>query len=174
MPEHGFSGNVRIGDLKGSYTDDSGVTIKCGISNAYIHNCNIGSDVLIINVGDYIANYDIEDNVVIKNCGKIHMEGESTFGNGTVVAVLNENGARSVTIWDKLSAHVAYIIALYRHRIAAVKKIEQMVADYSKKIRSDRGVINHNTVVINCRHIKNVKIGPFSKLEGVISPARDR
>jgi hypothetical protein len=50
-----------------------------------------------------------------------------------------------------------------------VKKIEQMVADYSEKIRSDRGVINHNTVVINCRHIKNVKIGPFSKLEGVIS-----
>jgi hypothetical protein len=164
-----FSGNVRIGDLKGSYTDDSGVTIKCGISNAYIHNCNIGSDVLIINVGDYIANYDIEDNVVVKNCGKIHMEGESTFGNGTVVAVLNENGARSVTIWDKLSAHVAYIIALYRHRIAAVKKIEQMVADYSEKIRSDRGVISHDTVIINCRHIKNVKIGPFSKLEGVIS-----
>ncbi len=164
-----FSGNVLIGDLKGSYTDNSGVTFKCGISNAHIHNCNIGSDVLIANVGDYIANYDIEDNVVIKNSGKIYTEGESTFGNGTEVAVLNETGGRSVTIWDKLSAQVAYIIALYRHRADAVKKIEQMVAEYSKKIRSDRGVISHHTSIINCCHIRNVKMGPFSRLEGVIS-----
>jgi carbonic anhydrase/acetyltransferase-like protein (isoleucine patch superfamily) len=164
-----FSGNVLIGDLKGSYTDKSGVTMQCGISNAHIHNCNIGSDVLIVNIGDYIANYDIEDNVVIKNCGKIHTEGESAFGNGTEVAVLNEAGGRSVTIWDKLSAQQAYIIALYRHRAKAVKKIEQMVADYSKKVTSDRGVISRESLIINCRHIRNVKIGPYSKVEGAMS-----
>ena len=48
-----------------------------------LHNCTIGSNVIINNIGDYIANYNIEDNVVIKNCGKIHTEGISSFGNGT-------------------------------------------------------------------------------------------
>ena len=143
--------------------------MQCGISNAHIHNCNIGSDVLIVNIGEYIANYNIEDNVIIKNCGKIHTEGESSFGNGTEVAVLNEAGGRSVTIWDKLSAQQAYIIALYRHRAKAVKKIGQMVMDYSKKITSDHGVINRESQIINCRHIRNVKIGPYSKVEGAMS-----
>ena len=107
----------------------------------HIHNCEIGSDVLISNIGDYIANYRIEDDVVIKNCGKIQTEGVSTFGNGTQVAVLNETGGRSVRIWDKLSAHQAYIIALYRHRYKAIRNIEKMVTDYSESVSSDRGII---------------------------------
>ena len=65
----------------------------------------------------------------------------STFGNGTEVAVLNETGGRSVKIWDRLSAHEAYIIALYRHRSKAIEKIENMVADYSKSLSSDKGTI---------------------------------
>ena len=74
-----FSGDIKLGIFKKSFTDESGVTIKCGISNAHIHNCTIGSNVLINNIGDYIANYNIEDEVVIKNCGKIHTEGISSF-----------------------------------------------------------------------------------------------
>ena len=164
-----FSGAIKIGEFKKTFTDESGVSIRCGISNAHIHNCNIGSNVLISNIGDYIANYNIEDDVVIKNCGKIHTKGKSTFGNGTEVAVLNEAGGRSVKIWDQLSAHAAYIIALYRHRDIAIRKIEGMVAEYSKSVSSDRGTISHNTIIFNCRDIKNVKFGPYSHVEGAIS-----
>lgn len=164
-----FSGNVTLGSLKGSYTDESGVSIKCGISNAHIHNCNIGSDVLISNIGDYIANYDIEDNVIIKDCGKIHTEGRSSFGNGTEVAVLNETGGRSVKMWDRLSAHEAYIIALYRHRSKAIAKIEQMVTGYSESISSEKGVISNHSKILNCRTIRNVRLGPYSKIEGSMS-----
>ena len=114
-----FSGDIRLGIFGKSYSDESGVSISSGINNAQLHNCTIGSDVAIINTGDYIANYIIEDDVVIKNCGKISTEGISTFGNGTEVTVLNETGGRAVKIWDRLSAHEAYIIALYRHRSKA-------------------------------------------------------
>ena len=48
----------------------------------------------LYNVRDYIANYIIGDEAVIRNCGKIHTEGLTSFGNGTSVAVLNETGAR--------------------------------------------------------------------------------
>lgn len=163
-----FSGEVKLGRFRKILTDESGVSIRCGISNAHIHNCEIGSDALICNIGDYLANYMVEDDVVIKNCGKIHIEGKSTFGNGTEVAVLNETGGRSVRIWDQLSAQQAYIMALYRHRAKAVKKMEQMITGYSKSISSDRGTIGTGSRILSCRHIRNVKIGPFSNIEGCI------
>ena len=164
-----FSGDVKLGVFSKNLTDESGICIRSGISNAHLHNCSIGSDVVINNIGDYIANYNIEDDVVIRNCGKITTEGISTFGNGTEVAVLNEAGGRSVKIWDQLSAHQAYIIALYRHRIQAVKKIEQMVTDYSKSISSETGTIGRNSRILDCRNIRNARIGPFSRIEGAIS-----
>jgi carbonic anhydrase/acetyltransferase-like protein (isoleucine patch superfamily) len=164
-----FSGDVSLGIFTTSFKDKSGVSIKSGITNAHIHNCSVGSNVLINNIGDYIANYNIEDNVVIRNCGKIQTEGESSFGNGTEVAVLNETGGRSVRIWDRLSAHEAYIIALYRHRSKAIGKIEKMVAEYSGALSSPMGNISHDSRIINCRNIRNVRFGPYSCVEGAIS-----
>ena len=129
----------------------------------------MGSNVLIINIGDYIANYTIEDDVIIKNCGRINAEGVSSFGNGTEVAVLNETGGRSVRIWDRLSAHQAYITALYRHRVKAIKKMEEMVTDYSKSVSSDTGIIGTGSHIFCSRDIRNVRIGPFSEIDGAIS-----
>jgi len=163
-----FSGDVRLGTFTKIFTEESGVSFRSGIQNAHIHNCDIGSDVLISNVGDYLANYSIERDVIIKNCGKIHTEGVSSFGNGTEVAVLNETGGRSVRIWDQLSAQQAYIIALYRHRIKAIRKMEEMISEYSRSGSSDKGTIGRGSRILSCRHIRNVRIGPFSHIEGSI------
>jgi hypothetical protein len=164
-----FSGDIRLGVFKEPFIDESGVSIPSGIMNARLHNCTIGSDVIISNIGDYIANYNIEDKVVIKNCGKIHTEGISSFGNGTDVAVLNETGARSVRMWDRMSAHEAYIIALYRHRGEAISIIEKMVDDYTALHSSSTGTISHNSGIFNCSNIRNVKVGPFSRIEGAMT-----
>lgn len=163
-----FSGDIKLGEFIKTFTDDSGVSTRSGISNAHLHNCTVGSNVLIANIGDYIANYIIEDDVVIKNCGKIHTQGKTTFGNGTEVAVLNETGGRSVRIWDRLSAHEAYIIALYRHRVKAISKIEEMVREYSASVSSSYGTIARNTKILNSRDIRNVRFGPFCRIDGVI------
>jgi hypothetical protein len=164
-----FSGDIYLGVFSKSYTDESGVVFPGGLMNARIHNCSVGSDVIISNIGDYIGNYNIEDNVVIRNCGKIHTEGTSTFGNGTEVSVLNETGARSVKMWDRLSAHEAYIIALYRHRIRAVEIIGKMVDDYTATITSRQGTISHGSRIFNCNTIRNVRVGPFSFIEGSLT-----
>jgi hypothetical protein len=164
-----FSGDITLGVFNEPFIDESGVSIPSGIRNARLHNCTIGSNVVINNIGDYIANYDIEDKVVIKNCGKIRTEGISSFGNGTKVNVLNETGGRAVKIWDRLSAHEAYIIALYRHRKIAVERIEKMVDDYSSSNSSDRGNIGISSRIFNSSNIRNVKFGPFSNVEGAIT-----
>lgn len=163
-----FSGEIRLGVFAKTFLDESGVTINSGIFNSRLHNCTIGSNVIIENTGDYIANYVIEDDVVIKNCGKITTEGISTFGNGTVVAVLNETGGRAVKIWDRLSAHEAYVVALYRHRKNAVNIIEKLIDDYSSSLASCNGTIGYNSRILNCSTIRNVRVGPFSHFEGAI------
>ncbi len=163
-----FSGRIRLGVFNEPFVDESGVSIPGGILNARLHNCTIGSDVIINNIGDYIANYNIEDKVVIKNCGKIHTEGSSSFGNGTSVNVLNETGGRAVKIWDRLSAHQAYIIALYRHRSKAIKMIEKMIDDYTLSNSSHTGTIGHNSRIFNCSNIRNVKTGPYTRIEGAM------
>ena len=164
-----FSGDIRLGVFNEPFIDESGVSIQSGILNARLHNCNVGSNVVISNIGDYIANYNIEDKVVIKNCGKIRTEGISAFGNGTSVNVLNETGGRAVKMWDRLSAHEAYIIALYRHRSEAVRIIEALVDDYSLNHSSSTGTIGQNSIIINSSNIRNVKFGPFSRVEGAIT-----
>jgi hypothetical protein len=164
-----FSGDIFLGIFNEPYIDGSGVSIPSGILNARLHNCTIGSNVIINNIGDYIANYHIGDNVVIKNCGKIHTEGITSFGNGTSISVLNETGGRAVKMWDRLSAHEAYIIALYRHRLHAVQIIEQMVDNYSSSHSSGTGTIGSNSRIFSCNNIRNVKFGPFSHAEGVMT-----
>jgi len=164
-----FSGDIKLGVFDKPFVDESGVSIPAGILNARLHNCTVGSNVVINNIGEYIANYTIEDKAVIINCGKIYTEGVSKFGNGTNVAVLNEAGGRMVKIWDRLSAHEAYIIALYRHRSKTVKVLEKMIDDYSNSVASDKGIVRRNSRVINCNNVRNVKVGPYSRIEGAVS-----
>jgi len=163
-----FSGKVRLGIFNKSFSDESGVRINSGIVNAQIHNCTIGDNVSINNIRDYIANYTIENDVVIRNCGRINTEGKSSFGNGTLVAVLSETGARAVRIWDRLSAHQAYIVAMYRHRTDSINKLEQMTMGYTALVSSETGTIGQNSTIHNCNNIRNVKLGPYSRIDGAI------
>ncbi len=164
-----FSGNIYLDGFSDDYEDEAGVSFPCGIFNTKLHNCRVGANAMISNTGDYIANYDIGPNVVIRNCGRISTEGKTSFGNGQSVAVLNETGGRAVKMWDRLSAHEAYIIALYRHRREAVDIIEGMVDDYAASIASDRGTIGHHSRLINCNTIKNVRFSPYSRAEGAMT-----
>jgi hypothetical protein len=161
-----FSGNVEIGELKETIAFHGGVKKPAGISQATIHNCKIGNNVYINNISTYIANYIIEDNVVIDNVDLLAVEQESSFGNGTEVAVVNEAGGREIPIYDHLSAHTAYVIAFYRHRPKVIENLQKMIAAYTKSVTSSMGLLAKGAKLINCRIIKNVKVGPASVIEG--------
>ena len=161
-----FCGNVRLGAFEKQVSFFGGVTKPTGISNATIHNCTIGNNVYINQVRNYIANYVIEDDVVIDNIDLLAVEGESSFGNGTEVTVVNEAGGREIPIYDDLSAHTAYIIAFYRHRAKLIEKLRKMIAEYTASVTSSTGLVAKDSKIINCRIIKNVKVGPASVIEG--------
>lgn len=65
-----------------------------GLRHVTLHNCEIGDDVLIENVPNYIANYRIGNDSFIQNVNILVVDGKSKFGNGTEVSVLNETGGR--------------------------------------------------------------------------------
>jgi len=95
------------------------------------------------------------------------VEGQSSFGNGTEVAVVNEAGGREISIYDELSAHTAYVMAFYRHRPKVIENLQKMIAHYTASVTSSEGLVAKGAKLINCRIIKNVKIGPSSVIEGV-------
>ena len=162
-----FFGQVKLGVFEKQVSFFGGVEKPSGISNATIHNCTIGNNVYINQARNYIANYVIEDDVVIDNIDLLAVEGESGFGNGTEVTVVNESGGREIPIYDRLSAHTAYVIAFYRHCPEVIEKLQKMIADYTASVTSPMGVVSRGARLINCRIIKNVKIGPASVIEGV-------
>ncbi|NLZ73373.1 MAG: DUF4954 family protein, partial [Bacteroidales bacterium] len=94
------------------------------------------------------------------------VDGETSFGNGVSAAVLNETGGREVLITDNLSAHQAYITALYRHRPELSQRIKEMAQKYARKVISDRGRIGDNVRICNTGSIVNVKIGDYANVSG--------
>ncbi len=161
-----FSGDVKLGIFEKQVSFFGGVRKQAGITNATIHNCTIGNNVYINHVRNCIANYVIEDDVVIDNIDLLAVEGQSSFGNGTEVAVVNEAGGREIPIYDHLSAHTAYVIAFYRHRPKVIEKLRKLVADYAASVTRSVGLVGKGARLINCRTIRNVKIGPASVIEG--------
>jgi hypothetical protein len=164
-----FSGPVSIGLLKKKITLFGGVGKNAGVYDASIHNCKLGDNVYISNIKNYIANYDIGDNVIIDNVALLAIEGKTSFGNGVEVTVINEAGGREVPIYDHLSSHVAYIIALYRHRKAVVKNLKKMIAEYVKSVTSSIGVIGDGAKIVNSDTLKNIKVGPCAIIDGADS-----
>ena len=169
-PEHifhtRFSGKIRMGVFEKSFTLPGGFKKHSGLRHVSLHNCTLGNNVLIENVSNYIANYSIGNDTFIQNVNVILVDGKSSFGNGTEVSVLNETGGREVPIYNKMSAHLAYIIAMYRHRPILIEKLKKMIDDYASDVSSETGYIGENVSIINTGTIKNVCIGDCCTING--------
>jgi len=162
-----FSGDVRMGVFEKEVTFFGGVRKHTGIFNTTIHNCRIGNNVYIGQIRNYIANYVIEDDVVIENVDLMTVDGVSSFGNGTLVCVLNETGGRELPIYDHLSAHLAYILALYRHKPSVIDKIKAMIGRYAQSVSSNMGTIAEHARLTNCRTLHNIRVGAHARLDGI-------
>lgn len=126
----------------------------------------MGDNCCIENVKNYIANYEIGAYTFIENVDIILVDRKSRFGNGVEVSVLNETGGREVMIHDRLSAHQAYIMALYRHRPQLIERMKALVEAYADEHASDRGTIGSHVTIVNSGYIKNVRIGDHCEIEG--------
>ncbi|MBE6303865.1 MAG: DUF4954 family protein [Bacteroidales bacterium] len=161
-----FSGNIRLGTFEYEFTLPGGIKKHSAIRNATLHNVTVGNNCLIENVKNYIANYNIGNYAFIENVDIIFVDGKSSFGNGVEVAVLNETGGREVYIHDRLSAHQAYMMALYRHRPRLIENMRAIIEKYATENSSATGEIGDNVTIVDSGYIKNVRIGEYCEIEG--------
>ena len=161
-----FSGNIRLGSFRKVFELPGGMRKHSGIYYATLHNVTVGDDCCIENVKNYIANYNIGRGTFIENVDIILTDGQSTFGNGVEVSILNETGGREVIIYDSLSAQAAYIMAMYRHRPEMIARLKSMVKSYVASVTSSVGHIGEDVVIADSGYIKNVRIGDCCQIEG--------
>ncbi len=161
-----FSGNVCLGVFSEEFLLAGGITKHSGLSYVTLHNVTVGDNCCIEYVKNYIANYIIGEHTLIANVDMLLVDGKTAFGNGTEVSVLNETGGREVMIYDRLSAHQAYIMALYRHRPALIGQMKKIVCAYADSVTSETGTIGNDVVIMNSGSIKNVRIGDCCRIEG--------
>ena len=161
-----FSGVVKLGVFDAEFTLPGGIRKHSGLRHVTLHNVVVGDNCCIENIQNYIANYEIGNDTFIENVDIILVDGLTTFGNGVEVAVLNETGGREVLINDKLSAHQAYILALYRHRPELINRLKEITDYYSNKHASATGTIGSHVMILNTGSIKNVRIGDYCHVCG--------
>lgn len=150
-----FAGAVSIGI--------SGHGTESGIENARLENCVIGDYALIRNIGMHIRECRIGRGAHILSTAAIEFEPEAMCGVGTEVAVLDETGSRSVTIYPGLSAQGALLAA--REPKWRERHLQPLI---DEKLEEYRPVhkIGDNARVENCGILHNVIVDNEVKVIG--------
>ncbi len=161
-----FKGNIKIGKLNGKVDIGDGIERACGIYRAKLNNVNIGDNCYIADVKGWISNADIDDNVVIENVGDIKCTGETTFGNGNPIEVLNEGGGRELKITTKTSAQIAYLTVLYRDKKNLVEKLNNIADKFSASFKKNRIYIGKEAKILNSVMLNNVYVGEAAEIKG--------
>ena len=160
-----FEGKIKLGLYSGVVEIEKGIPRKWGIYNSHIRNCEIAGNVYISEVKN-LANYILEENVVIENVGSLAVQNETTFGNGTEVSVLNEAGGRELPVIDKLTSQMAYLGVFYRHDKEFTDRLLGMMKDYAESKRSANGRIESGSRIQDTLIIRNVAVGSFARISG--------
>ena len=163
-----FSGDIRMGSFEGYHSFPGGISLRNGVRNAFLHNVTLGDRVLVRKTGEYIANYEIGEDSLVDNVDVLAVQGETTFGNGVEVSVLNETGGREVLMTNQLSAQTAYIMAMYRHSTGLHEKISDLARSYARKQASTVGRIGKNVRICNCGVLTDLKVGDYAELNGAM------
>jgi hypothetical protein len=160
-----FAGKIKIGTFSKTVEIEPGIERPTGIYDSCIQSCSFGDDVYISNV-DNLVNYNIRDNVVVQNVNTLAVSGENTFGNGMEIDIINEKGNRTLIIYDRLTAQIAYMFVFYRHNRELIRLMREMIQNYVETKRSEQGVIEEGVRILNTRTIRNVNVGEYALISG--------
>ncbi len=161
-----FSGMNRLGVFEEKVEIENGVEKQSGLFNSFIRECTIEDDAYIADVRT-LSGYYIENNAIIENVGSLVVAGETSFGNGTGINVLNEAGGRELMIYDKLSAQIAYMMVTSRDDGEFIKALQSSIEKYAEERKSTTGKIGAGAIIRHCDTIKNVWIETGARVTGV-------
>ncbi|MCM1150751.1 MAG: DUF4954 family protein [Alistipes sp.] len=113
-----------------------------------------------------VKNYRLGARTLVEDVTALECRRRSLFGNGVRVATINECGGRTVAIYDRLSAQVAYLMALYRHRPQLIAALEKMIAAHAEKRASEIGETGCDCRIVGARFVREVRLGDGAEIDG--------
>lgn len=132
-------------------------TVSLGILRPELGNALEKTRLRNVEVGDYIT---------IRNVGAIEFEPEATCGIGTEVGVLDESGARPVTIYPGITAQTALLMA--REPKWARNHLDTLLSEHLEKLHAPARIGNGSRIE-NCGVLVNVSVGREVTIEGARS-----
>lgn len=113
-----------------------------------------------------VANYHIGAGTIVDTVTALECRARTSFGNGVEVAAMNENGGRAIMIYDTLTAQVAYVMAVYRHRPRMIAALESMIAAYAERRSASCGEVGRNCRIVGARFVREMRIGDDVTVDG--------
>lgn len=171
-----FYGKVRIGRLSNSYLEYHDLRLPVGLRSCTVVSCDIGDDVALHNI-DYMAHTVVEKRCIIFNVNELITTDHAKFGNGVVMEgenedvriwleIANENGGRKVLPFDGMLPADAWIWSKYRDDEALMDRFVEMTGKVRDSRRGLYGYIGAETVIKDCRVLKDVRIGERAYIKG--------
>lgn len=161
-----LDGDIVLGVFDSQIELEKGINVNSGIYNSSLFNVTIGDNVLLKDVKT-LANYIINDKVIISNCGAVVCSGKTSFGNGREIPIAIETGGREVFTFAEIDIDTATEIASSREDKELIKKYNSLVEDYVKKVTSEFGIIDEAAVIKNSSKIVNAFIGKHAHIDNV-------
>ena len=161
-----FYGDIRLGEFEKQVEVSKGFFKHSGINDATLRNVTVGNDCLIEKVGNYINNYTIGNDCYISNICTLETTEDATYGEGSIISVLNEMGDGNVTIFRELNSQLASFMVKHNNDKVLKKTLQQMIEDELRVSRPDRGYIGNNVKIINAKDITNTIIKGDCEISG--------
>ena len=107
---------------------------------------------------------------MLSNIHCIETTADASFGEGTVISVLNEVGDGNVMIFDGLSSQLASLMVKYEQDKVFTEKIRKIISEYiaERRKKARCGTIHHRVRIVNVGVIKNCHIGNDCVIEGAL------
>jgi carbonic anhydrase/acetyltransferase-like protein (isoleucine patch superfamily) len=171
-----FRGLVRIGRLDPVYLEHHDMRLAAGLYRSRIISCDIGDNVAIHNV-TYLGNMIVGDRAILLNVNEMLTTNHAKFGNGIVkegepedvriwLQLWNETGTRGVLPFDGMLPADAYLWCKYRDDLALMDHLRAMTQRSFDPRRGFYGTVAAQSIVKDCRIIKDVKIGDHAYIKG--------
>ena len=161
-----FYGQINIGLFDKNIEIDEGFVRHSGIRNATLRDVTVGDNALIENIGNYISGYNIGEECYISNVGTMATTAGATFGEGDMVAVLNEGGQENVMIYDGLSSQLAALMIRHSSDKEAMAALRQLILLHVRNNQLSYGTIGYRVKIVNVKEILNTNIGDDCEISG--------
>ncbi len=161
-----FYGTARLGSSAGTIEVSDGFVKNCGINNATLRNVTIGDGCLIENIGNYINNVTIGDGCHISNVSTIDTRGDATYGQGRLIAVLNEAGDGNLRLFTDLNSQFAALMVNNAGNKRLMDRLNDMVDRKVAETLPPCTTIGNNVEIGNTGQITNAIIGDGCNIGG--------